>query len=341
MSDRSLIPRIACALLFLSLAATTLPRLVVLVDTARTLLPLPYEARRERQMGPWYASVETLRREQPRHEPVALIAAPRDVDSAVFANYYLYPIPTRLFVGRNGYRNAANDPGLPKTIVAVTADRVARTAYDVLRDRDLRAGQRVVATPELSEPSTAFVIPIAASLDGPSPETFVTEATLVNTSRQPAFVRATFYPKGTVRTMTIAPGATAAYYDFVHQLFNVMDLGWMRVDSTAPLRAAFYFANRGRGDATLLPDASQGATLVFPFQLHRDSKLFILNPYSKPTIATVDDEAIPLMPGALMVRPIASIPRLGGDAYAFVSTRELNGKTDFFWPLKSPSGSNP
>ncbi|HXH39805.1 MAG TPA: hypothetical protein VNN08_14345 [Thermoanaerobaculia bacterium] len=341
MSARPLIPRIAFALLLLSFAATTLPRLVVLVDTARTLLPLPYEARRERQMGPWYASIRTIRREQPRREPVALIAAPLDVDSAVFANYYLYPIRTRLFVGRNSYRNAAQDPMLPKAIVAVTGERVERTAYDVLRDRDLRAGRRVVATPELSEPLTAFVLPLAASLDGPPPETFVIEATLLNTSGQPALVKATFFPKGMVRTITIAPGATAAYYDFVHQLFDVMDLGWMRVESTAPLRAAFYFANRGRGDATLLPDASQGATFVFPFQLHRDSKLFILNPYSIPTTATVDDEAIPLPPGALMVRPIASIPRLGGHAYAFVSTRELNGKTDFFWPSKLPSGSNP
>jgi hypothetical protein len=334
MSTRSLLPRIAGALLFLSLAATTLPRLVLIVDTARTLLPLPYEARRERQMGPWYPSVETLRREQPRHEPVALVVAPRDFDSAVFANYYLYPIRTRLFVGRDNYRNAAPDPTRPNTIVAVTADRVERTAYDVLRDRDLRAGRRVVLAPELSEPLTGFILPIAASLDGPAPETFVIEATLVNTSPQQAFVRAVFYPKGTVRKMTIAPGATISYYDLVHQLFDVMDMGWMRIDSTAPLRAAFYFANRGRGDATRLTNATEGGTRISPSQLHRDSKLFILNPYAIPTVAIVDDEEIPLAAGGLLIRPITSIPSLGGDVYAFVTTRELNGHTDFFWPAK-------
>ena len=105
MSGRWLM-RIAAALLFLSLAASTLPRLIAIVNDARTLLPLPYEARREQQMGPWYASIETLRHELPKKEQVALVAPPRDLDAAVFANYYLYPIRTRIFAGRNAYRNA-------------------------------------------------------------------------------------------------------------------------------------------------------------------------------------------------------------------------------------------
>jgi hypothetical protein len=331
MSERWL-PRIACALLFLSLAATTLPGLVVLVDEARTLLPLAYEARRERQMGPWYASVKALRRELQLREPVALVAASRDIDSAVFANYYLYPIRTRLFVGRNSYRNAANDPALPKTIVAVTADRVERTTYDALRDRDLRAGRRVVERPELSLPSTTFVLPIAVSLDGPAPETFVTEATVVNTSLQPAFVRATFYPKGTVRTMTIAPGAAAAYYDLVHQLFGVMDRGWMRVDASQPLRAAFYFANRGHGDATLLPNVTGPATGIAAAPIYRDTKLFVLNPKDTPVTALVADGPVRLDPHAFVSWPITKVPRVSGDVYAFAATRELNGHTDFLWP---------
>ena len=47
------------------------------------------------------------------------------------------------------------------------------------------------------------------------------EATIANPNPAPAELRATFWPKGMVRTMTIAPGATIAYYDFVHQLFGV------------------------------------------------------------------------------------------------------------------------
>ena len=165
MSGRWL-TRIAAAVLFVSLAVSTLPRLVRIVNNARTLLPLPYEARRERQMGSWYASIEKLRAALPKKDPIALIAPPRDLDAAVFANYYLYPIRTRLFAGRNAYRNAAKDRTRPAIIVAVNAGRAELTTYDVLRDRELRAGHRVVAVPTLSEPRTSFVLPIAASLDG-------------------------------------------------------------------------------------------------------------------------------------------------------------------------------
>lgn len=328
--------RIAAALLFVSLAASTLPRLVTIVNNARTLLPLPYEARRERQMGPWYASIETLRRELPKKEQVALIALPRDLDSAVFANYYLYPIRTRLFAGRNSYRNAAPDRTRPAIVVAVNASRAERTEYDILRDRDLAAGRRIVTAPELSAPATNFVLPLAASLDGPSPDTFLIEATLANPNAVPAVVRVTFWPKGLVRTITIPAHGTAAYYDFVYQLFGIMNSGWMRVESSRPLRAAFYFANRGRGDATLLPNVTQSATHIFAFDLFREGKLFVLNPNDTQTVATVDKEEIPLMPHDVLVRPISNMPDVTGNVYVFVTTRELNGKTYFHWAAHFP-----
>jgi len=332
MNGRSLMPRIAGALLFLSLAATTLPRLVALVNNARALLPLRYDVRRERQMGPWYASVKALRRELPPNEPVALVATPRGVESAVFANYYLYPIRTRLFVGRNNYRDAANEPALPKTIAAVYVNRVERTTYDALRDRDLRAGRRVVAAPQLSEPSTTFTLPIAASLDGPSPETFVIEATIANPTPSAAEIRVTFWPKGFVKTLTIAPGSTAAYYDFVHQLFGVTDRGWMQVESSQPLRAAFYFVNRGHDDATLLPKVTSAATDIAAAPVYRDTKLFVVNLNDTAVTATVSGNPIPFAPHAFVSWPVTNVPRVSGDVYAFVATRQLNGRTDFLWP---------
>ncbi|MGA8807187.1 MAG: hypothetical protein WB973_04865 [Thermoanaerobaculia bacterium] len=328
--------RIAAALLFMSLAATTLPRLIAIVNNAWTLLPLSYEMRRERQMGAWYASIETLRAELPKKEQVALIAPPRDPDAAVFANYYLYPIRTRLFAGRNAYRNAAPDPTRPNVIVAVNAAHAERTTYDVLRDRDLRAGHRVAAVPQLSDPATTFILPIAASVDGPSPDTFLIEATLVNPSAAPAAIRVTFWPKGLVRTITIPARGTAAYYDFVYQLFGTMSSGWMRVESPQPVRGAFYFANRGRGDATLLPNANHPATHLFPFTLYRDSKLFVVNPNDVLTVATVNGEPIPLMPHDVLVRPVATTPEVAGNVYAFLTTRELNGKTNFEWAAWFP-----
>jgi hypothetical protein len=331
MSGRWL-TRGAAALLFVSLAVSTLPRLVAIVNNARTLLPLPYEARRERQMGPWYASVEKLRAELPKKEQVALIAPPRDLDAAVFANYYLYPIRTRIFGGRNAYRNAAPDQTRPAVIVAVNAAGAERTEYDILRGRDLAAGRRIVAAPELSAPTTAFVVPLAASLDGPSPDTFLIEATLVNPGDAPAAVRVTFWPRGLVRTVIIPPRDTRTYYDFLYQLFGIMNRGWMGVESSQPIQTAFYFANRGRGDATLLPKAVTATTAIVPAPLHRDTKLFVLNPKETRAAVILDGESISLDPHAFISRSIESLPVIGGDVYAFVTTRELNGRTDFLWP---------
>src|SRR5207248_3100368 len=127
---------------------------------------------------------------------------------------------------------------------------------------DLAAGRRIVTVPELSAPATTFVLPLAASLDGPSPDTFLIEATLVNPTNVPAEARVTFWPKGLVRTVMIDARTTKTYYDLVYQLFGIMNSGWMRIESSQPLRAAFYFANRGRGDATLMPNAITEATRI-------------------------------------------------------------------------------
>jgi hypothetical protein len=349
MRYRSLIPRVVWALLFISIAATTLPRLVARTREALTLLPLPYESRRERQMGAWYASIESLRKTLPKKEPVALVLGIRDTEAAIFANYYLYPIRTRLFAGRNDYRNAAPDPTRPKTIVAVTSEKAERTSYEVLRDRELRAGRREVAVPQLSEPATSFVLPIAASLDGASPETFVIEATLVD-QNGPALsnalmerlprsneVRITFWPKGESRTLRIEAGDTVSYYDLVYQLFGVMESGWIQIESRLPLRAAFYFVNRGRGDATRLPNVQRFATHILARPLHRDAKLFLLNFGDSIAVTTVGPETIPIMPHAIVTKPISTIPAVSGNVYAFVTTRELNGKTDFYWPEPRPN----
>jgi hypothetical protein len=344
MKSRSLIPRVVCALLLLSLAATTLPRLVARTRDALTLLPLSYESRRGRQMGAWYASIESLRRTLPKKEPVALVLGIRDTEAAIFANYYLYPIRTRLFAGRNDYRNAAPDPTRPKTIIAVTSERVERTSYETLRDRELQAGHREVAAPQLSEPATSFVLPIAASLDGAAPETFVIEATLAD-QNGPALssallerlprsneVRITFWPKGETRTLRMEAGETVSYYDLVYQLFGVMASGWVRIDSTLPLRAAFYFVNRGRAGATRLPNVQHFATYIPAQPLHRDAKLFLLNFSDSIAVTTVGVETIPIMPHAIVTKSINTIPAVSGNVYAFVTTRELNGKTDFYWP---------
>lgn len=341
---RSLILRATRTLVLLSVVASTLPHLIMLASEAWSLLPLPYEARREHQMGPWYASIQLLRRTLPKKEPVALIAARRESDAGIFANYYLFPIRTRLFASRDDFRNAANETTRPKTIVAVTSEHAERDTYDVLRDHELRQGRRVAAKPQLGKPATSFVLPIAASLDGAAPETYVIEATLADQNGLPPFkssteglpptniVRVTFWPKGVTRTLRIGAGETLSYYDLVYQLFGVMESGWMRIESRLPLRTAFYFVNRGHADATLLPDVQRAATRIASAPLHRDSKLYLLNLGDSIAPATVGEESIPLMPHAILSKPVSAIPLVTGNVFAFVTTRELNGKTDFLWP---------
>jgi hypothetical protein len=97
------------------------------------------------------------------------------------------------------------------------------------------------------------------------------------------------------------------------------------------LRGAFYFANRGRADATLLPNARE-ATAIAPGALYRDTKLFIINPKDTRATAILNGESIPLDPHAFISKPVESLPVVSGDVYAFVTTRELNGRTNFLWP---------
>lgn len=321
--------RTAAAVVVLCAVAASVPRLIANVRLAASMIHMPYEARREALMGDWYRSIERLRREIPRNERVALIAGDGHV---AFANSYLYPRRTRMYQSRDAYRNAAYDPQRPATIVYVNDSIAERVDYETLRDRDLRAGRRVVARPQLGAPATSWTLPIAASIEGPPPETFVTEATLANDGDEPADVRFTFWPSARIASATVAPRATAAWYDLVHQLYGTTGSGWMTVQSSRPLRMAFYFANRGRRDATLLPDVKRPATDLPNAQLWRDNKLFLVNVTDAPATATVNGEPVALPPRGFLVRPIDAVPRVTGDVYAFVTTRELVPRTDFVWP---------
>lgn len=321
--------RTAAAVVVLCAVAASLPPLVAGVRLAASMLRMPYEARRERLMGDWYRSIERLRREIPRHERIALIAGDGHV---VFANSYLYPRRTRMYPSRDAYRSAAFDPARPATIVYVNDSIAERVDYETLRDRDLRAGRRVVAHPQLGPPATSWTLPIAASIEGPPPETFVTEATLVNDGDAPADVRFTLWPSGRTASATIAPRATSSWYDLVHQLYGKTGSGWMSVEASRPLRMAFYFANRGRHDATLLPDVKGPATALPDARLWRDNKLFLVNVADAPATATVNGQPVALPPRGFVVRPIDAIPRVAGNVYAFVTTRELVPRTDFVWP---------
>ena len=300
-------------------------------DTIR-LQPLGYHERRIRELGAFYSSLTQLRSQVPPDEPLALITAGPNIDAALFANFYLYPQPLRIYPGRNAYRNAAADPSRPRELVAV-GDLVERSSYADLRDRELRSTPKVSRNVILSEPRRQFSIPIAASIDGPEPDTYVIEAVLQNRGNTAADVEMLFFPSGRSARITVAPRSSSAWYDLVYQQFGVMETGWLQVQSSKPLSGAFHFVNRGRSDEVALPvDLHPGS----PAQIvaGRDTKVWLLNLRDAPVRALVGDAVIALKPHGLIVRPqLGPVPAIeAAGVYAFVSTRDAAGHTRFFWP---------
>ena len=129
------------------------------------------------------------------------------------------------------------------------------------------------------------------------------------------------------------PHSPASWYDLVFQQFGVMETGWLEVQSSAPVRAAFAFVNRGRADVVSLPlDLHPG---IFAGNLPgHDTKLWLLNPTDRPIAATVGSKPILLQPRQLVARvqqgPLPPIQAQG--VFAFLSTRDDAGRTRFLWP---------
>jgi hypothetical protein len=91
-----------------------LPGLVRTVRQAADLRRLDLHARRAHLLGPLYESIRTLDRQLPAGEPIALIfRQPADADLGIYANYYLYPRPTKHYFGVEAYQQ---DPRRPAAI---------------------------------------------------------------------------------------------------------------------------------------------------------------------------------------------------------------------------------
>jgi hypothetical protein len=305
------IRRILFFALFASVAAASLPGLGEHLRETWSLRRLPYEARRERVLGPFYASVKALRGGK---KPLALIVAdPSNSDAPIFANYYLYPRRTVVFHDLDEYRAAANEPHRPKEI-ARAGNTVELTTYAAMRDQRLRASHLVNGW-TLSPPMRSFAVPLAASVDGFPPDRYVVEALLAN-GAAPAEVLLTFEPRGTAKSIALAPNEQRAFYDVVYQSFGIMEQGWLRVESSQPLRAGFAFVNRGRREIEPLPLVTAPAQ-VPPGNVAGDAKLWTIN--LQP-------------PYAMTSRPAGVVPPLDRGVYAFVTIREADGRTRFVWP---------
>jgi len=312
------------AVVFASVAWTTLPQLTALVKLAFDLRPLSLAGRRERLMGPFYASARALNRELPPNEPVAIVArSSAEGDPSVFLNYYLAPRPTRLYA--NGWRQYGDDTskGRPRTIVLVEGYGVRRATYAELRDADLRTG-RVSGREPLQTMSGRFLVPIVSSKDGHSPESYVTEATIVNRGAAAVTMTVTLEPQHVVKTLTIAPGGREEFYDLVYQLFRRNEIGWLRVATSGPVDAAFWFVNRGPRQLAPMPLLTAMPALPIRLPALPGAKLWLLNPSDVAVTARVNGEPVTVGPRALLQRPAGDAITIeaGDNIIAFLSRKE-------------------
>ncbi len=326
-SRRPFIALIPSLIVLLSLAWTTVPQMLHLVREATALAPLSRSERRARVNGAIVEGVRRIKRVQPPHAPVALLGPSGYI---IFANYYGYPWLSRDLGTLDTYRAAAGQPRRPDTIVVVD-DRGARFAtYAELRDERLRTARAVHGAPLKAAPRT-FVIPLAGSVDGLPPDTYVTEAEFANDTGQPVHLRITLLPEQKTQAVTIPPHGSFAFYDLIYQLFREMEVRWATVESDGPLRAGVWFVNRGRSEIVPLPLVVKSTTgaLICPAA---ECKLWVLNRLDRGIDVSVDGRAV-----ALTARGMTSLPFRGtahvashDDAFAFATTK--GPPTRFVWP---------
>ena len=317
-------------LVFLSAVVQTLPRLLSLVRQSAELAALPYEDRRSRLIAEYYPSLQTIRAAT-NHQALGLIAfTPLDWDRAFFAAYYLYPQPTRPFLRYEHYRDSPIKDRYP-TLVALNLARDPRlrvATYDAIVEES-------APPPVIAHRGAAlftadnFIVPVTLSLFGPIPHDYRTEAVLESDAH--ASVTLTFYPSGATRSYRLMPRSAMRIGDVSMDVFGVKATGWVRVSSTTPVRASFWFVNRGTRHATPIPLMTAAQPL--PRQFESSERLWIVNPGDRPVEVFVNDERISIGPHELALRSASERTSITGTGpvIAFTSKKLQSGEVEFAW----------
>ena len=326
-----LVQRILFTVVLLSLVRATAPRLAEAVREAFELRGLPRQERRLEAFGPFYEAVSKINAAIVRDEPVAIITGPNPA-GALFTNYYLFPAKTKFYTDFTSYRV---DPAKPQQIIR-GADIPQLQSYAEARAAEIGPTHVVKHFQLPEEPRRSFFIPLASSGDGYPPDRWATEALLRNPSSQEARVTLRFPPARKSAVVTLKPGETRMWNDVVYQLFSVLDIGWLEIESNQPLLANFWFVNRATGDADMIPFATLGRTFRFPH--HSGSRIWLINPHESELPLRMnggDGHGVP----PLNVVPLEWIGDLHieSDAgmYAYQSWRTETCCTGFRWPEES------
>lgn len=325
--------RIAFVALFLSLAWHTAPRLIEGARVAFDLRGLSADERRARVIGPFYESVQRIVKSTPPGEPLAVITDARpDLDAALFFVYYAFPRTVVIYKALDLYRM---DERRPKTTVRIDLARSPEARlmpYAEIRAEQI-GGRHIVYAPSAGEEeSRSFAVPLVSSGDGPAPDVYTTEVAMENGGASPARVTATIHPSGRRTVIDLAPGEKRTWADFVWQAFGSMEVGWLEVQSDAPVRARFWFVNRGRRDADVLRWVKwfRSAKLIVPAR----GRLWVINPHESELAVRLNGAEHRLPP-----RAVIPLEWVGGadiaserEWYAFVTWRDAEQNTRFEWP---------
>ncbi len=319
--------RILYAALFLSLAWTTAPALLGLAREAIGLRSLSLHDRRAKLMAPFYESAVKTDGVISKDEPVALVLRKEeDLNPAIFFNYYAYPRTTRIFRDLRAYREAKERP---RQIVRVAGD-VRPMTYEQVRAQEI--GREFFSPLTLpAETTRNAIVPIVASVDGPPPDNYRTEAAIENASDVPVRVGFELFPWNRIAPVVLEPGERRTWNDFVYVVFDLREQGWLRLTADGPVRARFWFVNRGRRDVVELPfvEVTRRATLDSP----PGAKLWMLNPNDSAIGVEINGVG-----HLVKARDWSWIPREGHltldsaePFVAYVSWRDRDGRSRFTW----------
>jgi hypothetical protein len=277
--------------------------------------------------------VARLRSELPPDQPVALmIKRSDDVYPAIFFNYYNYPRRSRIYATLGAYRN---DPKRAQIILNVDESRMPPISW--MRYSELRADRLgddfITSSVEPFLPAaTSFAIPAVASIDGPDPDLYVTEAVLENTTDARNRVVMELLPSQRRFEVVFEARERKVWNDLVHETFGVMEQGWLRVRADAPIRAGFWFVNRGRRFSSPLPLIQP--SLAASFDVPKDSRFFVINPGDVGLMVRIGNDEFYVGPREQINGAGSGQMRFSSNTpfFAFVSWRDEGGRTVFRWP---------
>lgn len=312
------------ALLLVSAVAASWPSLVDQLRLARQLRPLHYEQRREVVVGDLYRGVEQLRRQLDPSQRVALINSGYGDPYAGWVAYYLYPIPTKIYLDRWSY--AGDDLSRrPKVIIRV-APIPQITTYEALRWEAVRQSPVISNPPLPTETRGRFAIPFVASAEGSGPNTYCIEGAV--SSDGTAHLQFTMHPQELTASMTI--DGTRVFRDLVYECFGRLAQGWVEVTSDRPVRAAFWLVNHAKPTASPLRLVDGPLRSEAPFPATSGAVLWLLNLSDHDVRAHVGPNQAWLRPKEQIgVRAAGSV---GGPVYAYMSQKLSDGGTRFTWP---------